>query len=88
MADFPTISGFSKRNLELIRQWNLFYSTSVDLIAKQVVSQTDEHEFEITKQAVSQIQRVDFEIFTSIPWGHHILILLDNLMQAIGVGFI
>lgn len=35
MTEFPDMKGFSKRNLELIRQWYLFYSQ----IAKQVVSQ-------------------------------------------------
>ncbi|MBF0494758.1 MAG: hypothetical protein HQL28_06480 [Candidatus Omnitrophica bacterium] len=34
-AEFPYMKGFSKRNLELIRQWFLFY----DQIAKQLVSQ-------------------------------------------------
>lgn len=38
MAEFPDMKGFSKRNLELIRRWNLFY-TSTDAIAKQAVSQ-------------------------------------------------
>ncbi len=36
--EFPTMKGFSKRNLELIRKWYLFYSQD-DAIAKQVVSQ-------------------------------------------------
>ena len=35
MTEFPDMNGFSKRNLELIRQWHLFYSQ----IAKQTVSQ-------------------------------------------------
>ena len=35
MSEFPDMKGFSKRNLELIRQWYLFYSQ----IAKQAVSQ-------------------------------------------------
>ena len=38
---FPDAKGFSKRNLELILKWYLFYSQE-DLIAKQVVSQLDE----------------------------------------------
>lgn len=36
--EFPDMKGFSKRNLELIRKWYLFYSES-DAIAKQLVSQ-------------------------------------------------
>lgn len=85
MVDFPTISGFSKRNLELIRQWSLFYSTTFDSIAKQVVSQNKEQPFVITKQVASQMWQVDFELFTSIPWGHHILIVqkIKNTEEAL-----
>jgi len=38
MNEFPHIKGFSKRNLELIRKWYIFYSTNT-LITKQLVSQ-------------------------------------------------
>lgn len=38
MAEFPEMKGFSKRNLELIRQWYLFWSEE-KAIAKQAVSQ-------------------------------------------------
>ncbi len=38
MAEFPEIKGFSKRNLELIRQWYLYWSQTSE-IAKQAVSQ-------------------------------------------------
>lgn len=38
MAEFPDMKGFSKRNLERIRRWYLFYIDS-DLIATQPVSQ-------------------------------------------------
>jgi predicted nuclease of restriction endonuclease-like (RecB) superfamily len=38
MLEFPGIKGFSKRNLELIRQWYLFYKQET-AIAKQAVSQ-------------------------------------------------
>ena len=37
-SEFPDIKGFSKRNLELIRQWYVFYGQK-NLIAKQAVSQ-------------------------------------------------
>lgn len=70
MTDFPDMKGFSKRNLELIRQWHLFYKTS-DLpvqIAKQPVSQLSrKDDGEIRQQVVDQI--------TSIPWGHNIAII-------------
>ncbi len=38
MHEFPDMKGFSKRNLELIRKWYLFYSQD-NTITKQVVSQ-------------------------------------------------
>lgn len=64
MAEFPNMKGFSKRNLELIRQWYLFYSsdshTGSPAIVQQAVAQ-------IAKQAVSQL--------TQIPWGHNIAII-------------
>jgi predicted nuclease of restriction endonuclease-like (RecB) superfamily len=37
-SEFPDMKGFSKRNLELIRQWYVFYGQK-NLIAKQAVSQ-------------------------------------------------
>jgi predicted nuclease of restriction endonuclease-like (RecB) superfamily len=37
-AEFPEMKGFSKRNLQIIRQWYLFYN-SKSLIVKQLVSQ-------------------------------------------------
>lgn len=38
MCEFPNMKGFSKRNLELIRKWYLYYSEK-DEITKQAVSQ-------------------------------------------------
>ena len=38
MDEFPEVKGFSKRNLEFIRKWYLYYSQK-DSIMKQVVSQ-------------------------------------------------
>lgn len=65
MAEFPDMKGFSKRNLELIRQWYLFYfsdsHTGSPAIGQQAVAQ-------IAKQAVSQL--------TQIPWGHNIAIIV------------
>lgn len=46
MLDFPEMKGFSKRNLELIRQWHLFWARSA--IGQQAVAQ-------FAKQPVSQI---------------------------------
>lgn len=39
LTEFPNLKGFSKRNLELIRQWYTFYSIREEAITKQLVSQ-------------------------------------------------
>jgi predicted nuclease of restriction endonuclease-like (RecB) superfamily len=61
------MSGFSKRNLELIRQFFLYYKDEF-LIAKQVVSQLENP---IQQQPVARLETQLFQI----PWGHHILIM-------------
>ncbi len=80
-VEFPNIGGFSKRNLEIIRQWFLFYNTLTS-IAKQPVSQLG-----VWKQLVSKtenteiwqqvVAKLETQLF-SIPWGHHILIMQKN----------
>jgi hypothetical protein len=52
-SEFPNVTGFSKRNLELIRQWVQFYSFNNNDFTKQVVSQTKTDQ-SIAKQVVSQ----------------------------------
>ncbi len=59
MAEFPEMKGFSKRNLELVRQWYLFYSRP-KVAGQQPVGP-------IAKQLVSQIKQ--------IPWGQNIIIV-------------
>ena len=64
LSEFPGIKGFSKRNLELIRQWFCFWSES----------------FSITKQLVSQLPQTPkiewiIDQITQIPWGHNIAIM-------------
>ncbi|MBL8028108.1 MAG: DUF1016 family protein [Fibrobacteres bacterium] len=59
MSEFPAIKGFSRRNLELIRQWYLFY--------QQYINSSNLADKEIAKQLVSQIE--------SIPWGHNVAIV-------------
>lgn len=58
-AEFPDMKGFSRRNIELIRQWHLFYNQSNPLGQNPAEA--------IAKQAVSQI--------TQIPWGHNVVII-------------
>lgn len=65
---FPDVKGFSKRNLELVRKWYLFWKQAVSQMevenTKQLVSQFDE---EKSQQVVAQI--------LMIPWGHNIAII-------------
>ena len=58
-AEFPEMKGFSRRNLEQIRRWNLFWSKHPEF-AKQPASQ-------IGKQPVTSITR--------IPWWHNVVII-------------
>lgn len=67
LNEFPSMKGFSFRNLSTIRQWYLFYNTDGG-IEKQVVSESGGA---IMKQVVSQL----CESFFSVPWGHHIYII-------------
>jgi predicted nuclease of restriction endonuclease-like (RecB) superfamily len=82
---FPETTGFSKRNLELVRQWRMFYSSCFAGITKQFVSQMENRKSEIAKQVVSQTESIDFDVFVSIPWGHHILIIqkIKNSEEAL-----
>lgn len=58
--EFPNMQGFSKRNLELIRQWYLFYN----------------QETPIAKQPVSQLKDINVQqLVSQIPWGHNIKIV-------------
>ena len=59
MAEFPDMKGFSKRNLEQIRRWYLFYSGKLT----------------IAKQAVAQLKNEPVDLITKIPWGHNIAIV-------------
>lgn len=72
--EFPDMKGFSKRNLELMRRWYLFWTTD-NAIGQQAAAQIDknQHPFDqcvIAKQFVSQI-----------PWGHNLLIVSKSKNQ-------
>lgn len=89
-AEFPDMKGFSKRNLEMMRQWFRFWSADT-AIAKQAASQSGG--VTIAKQAVAQLggspigqqavaQSGTAEIgqqpvgpIIQIPWGHNLAII-------------
>ncbi len=68
-AEFPELRGFSKRNLEHIRRWYLFWSSDRP-IAKQAATQLEEN----CEKGIFQI-----------PWWHHVVILtkIQNRDQAL-----
>lgn len=85
--EFPHISGFSSDNLRFMKKMYLFYSQP-DAIIAQVVQKLQIPTF---NDSVAKTQKVDnpniaqvvqesednklFNLITSIPWGHHTLIL-------------
>lgn len=79
LAEFPAMKGFSKRNLELIRQWFSFWMQAPEilqqtaaLIAKQPVSQLGRSTSPI---AVTKSPLIAQQLVSQIPWGHNILII-------------
>jgi predicted nuclease of restriction endonuclease-like (RecB) superfamily len=59
MTEFPEMKGFSKRNLEAIRQWYVFWS----------------EEPPITQQPVAQLSQLPASQIIQIPWGHNLTII-------------
>ena len=68
MAEFPDMKGLETRNLRRMKQWYLAYSQE-DLIRTQLVPELAVDTKR--KQLVSQFE----DVFFSVPWGHHILIM-------------
>jgi len=61
-SEFPDMKGFSKRNLELIRQWHVFYSQK-NLIAKQAVSQLVQIPWGHNITIISKCKKLDEAFF-------------------------
>jgi len=69
-AEFPEMKGFSKRNLELMRQWYRFWGS----------------EDAITQQPATQLQNLPLaEQVFQIPWWHNVLIIskIKNKDEAV-----
>ncbi|MFH2091309.1 MAG: PDDEXK nuclease domain-containing protein [Pseudomonadota bacterium] len=66
--EFPDMKGFSKRNLELIRQWYLFW-TERYAIGQQAVAKIKK-----SQQAIDQLENAK-QLVSQIPWGHNLLIV-------------
>ncbi len=67
ISEFPDVKGFSKRNLEQIRRWYLFWNNDI-AIAKQVASQLETANISIGKKQV-------ISLLFKIPWWHNIVII-------------
>lgn len=61
-SEFPGMKGFSKRNLELIRQWYVFYNQE-NLIAKQAVSQLVQIPWGHNIAIISKCKNIDEALF-------------------------
>lgn len=84
MEEFPNMKGFNIKNLYRIRQWYLFYNDQQTIVAQLVrqlptaIQKTHlEEQLPIDRESVnSQQLATQFkEMFFSVPWGHHILVM-------------
>lgn len=75
--DFPEVSGFSKYNLYHVKNLYLFYS--------QVVTKVEQLALLLEDSIVPQVDGQILHQLSSIPWGHHILILqkIKNVPEAL-----
>jgi predicted nuclease of restriction endonuclease-like (RecB) superfamily len=78
IKEFPLAKGFSKRNLEFIRQWYLFYNDK-HRIAKQVVSQLTKIPWGHNIVIISKCENIDEALYyveniLSYGWSRSVLI--------------
>ena len=66
--EFPDMKGFSKRNLELMRQWYLFWTTD-NVIGQQAVAQIEKSQQPVDQCVIAK------QLVSQIPWGHNLLIV-------------
>lgn len=85
MAEFPNVKGFSKRNLELIRQWYRFWSTE-PAIAQQAVSQLHSipwgHNLAIVTKCKSQTEAL-YYVQTTLSYGWSRSVLIHQIESAL-----
>ena len=85
MAEFPNIKGFSKRNLELIRQWYRFWSAE-PVIAQQAVAQLHSipwgHNLAIISKCKSQ-QEALYYVQNTLSYGWSRSVLVHQIESAL-----
>lgn len=83
-SEFPEMKGWSERNLRRVRLWYITYSQHF-AIRTQVVSKIDDdllqtanslndNTLQIRTQVVPEKQSFE-DMFFSVPWGHHVMIM-------------
>lgn len=89
-AEFSDVKGFSKRNLELIRKWFLFWQQAVgELESTKSQKLVGKLKIANTKQVVSQLENSKGKQLVSqilqIPWGHNVAIIqkCKNMQEAL-----
>ena len=84
-SEFPEMKGFSKRNLELMRQWYRFWSHD-DVIAKQVVAQLFKVPWGHHIAIVAKIKNSDEAIFylkKTIEHGYSRAVLIHQIESCL-----
>lgn len=71
MSEFPTVKGFSLRNLKYVKQWYLFYNQD-NTIGQQAVAQLPNH---VVSHSPHQKGQQPVAQITRIPWGHNLVIV-------------
>ncbi len=94
MHEFPDMKGFSRRNLEQIRRWHLFWCSNNEIV-EQPVPQLDgqARPSPIAKQAASQLnsslqnikKQQPVSALFHIPWWHNVVIIskCDSVEKAL-----
>lgn len=91
LAEFPTMKGFSYRNLRSIRQWVLYWSAALGNV-QQPAATIGKHVVSINAvnwpQAVSKLEIEAPQLVSQIPWGHNILIIQKLSDPAIALFYV
>lgn len=75
MKEFPTMKGFSERNLWFVKKWYLFYGQGDEKL-KQLVSELPEKQSIERPQLVGKVELQNItKKVTQIPWGHNLRII-------------
>ena len=72
-AAFPEAKGFSTSNIWRMKQWYLFYSSDIEKLAQVVreLQHSGAQKDTILQQVIAELP----ELFSHVPWGHHIDII-------------